>query len=284
MSGPGTGAAAAPLRVDLNADLGESFGTWRMGDDAAVLQGLTSASIACGLHAGDPVIMAETVALARQHGVAVGAHPGYADLQGFGRRPMSLAPAEVRALLLYQMGAISAFCRAAGLDLQHVKPHGALYNQAAVDEGLAGAIAEAVAAFDRSLVLVALANSRLAAAGRAAGLAVAEEAFADRGYLASGDLVPRGRPGALLRDPAEAARRVVRMLADGVVEAVDGAPVRLRPQTICIHGDTPGAAAFVREVRAALERAGVVVVPMRQVVASYRVGPGPGGGVADSKS
>ncbi len=267
MSDPGASAAVARLRVDLNADVGESFGAWRMGDDAALLPGLTSASIACGLHAGDPGVMAETVALARRHGVAVGAHPGYADLQGFGRRPMKLPPAEVRALLLYQIGALSAFCRAAGQDLQHVKAHGALYNQASVDPDLARAVAEAVAAFDRSLVLVALANSRLAAAGRAAGLAVAEEAFADRGYLPSGDLVPRGHPQALLRDPAEAARRVVRMLADGVVEAVDGAPVRIRPQTICVHGDTPGAADFVREVRSALKRAGVAVVPMRQLVA-----------------
>ncbi len=267
MTTPDAGAPPGALRVDLNADLGESYGAWRMGDDAAVLPGLTSASVACGLHAGDPSVMAETVARAREHGVAVGAHPGYADLQGFGRRPMKLPPAEIRALLLYQMGALSAFCRAAGVDLQHVKPHGALYNQAAVDEGLARAVAEAVLAFDRSLVLVALANSRLAAAGRAAGLPVAEEAFADRGYLASGDLVPRGHPQALLRDPAAAASRVVRMLADGVVEAVDGTPVGLRPQTICVHGDTPGAAAFVREVRAALEKAGVAVVPMRQVVA-----------------
>jgi UPF0271 protein len=262
------GSRAKELRVDLNADVGESFGPWRMGDDAGVLSGVTSVSIACGLHAGDPTVMAATADLARKQGVEVGAHPGYADLQGFGRRPMRLPRAEVRALVLYQIGALSAFCRAAGLGLQHVKPHGALYNQAAVDGDLAAAIAEAVHAFDRSLILVALAGSRLAAAGRAAGLAVAEEAFADRGYLASGDLVPRGHPQALLRDPAEAARRAVRMLESGVVEAVDGTPVKLEPQTLCIHGDTPGAAAFVREIRAALEKAGVAVVPMRRIVAA----------------
>ena len=256
---------AKELRIDLNADVGESFGAWRMGDDAGVLAGVTSVSIACGLHAVDPSVMASTAELARKQGVAVGAHPGYADLQGFGRRPMKLPAAEVRALLLYQIGALSGFCRAAGLDLQHVKPHGALYNQAAVDPDLAAAVAEAVRAFDPSLILVALAGSKLAAAGRAAGLAVAEEAFADRGYLASGDLVPRSHPRALLRDPAEAARRAVRMLESGVVEAVDGTPVKLEPQTLCIHGDTPGAAAFVREVRAALGGAGVSVVPMRQI-------------------
>ena len=245
--------------VDLNCDLGESFGAWRMGADAEVLPHVTSASIACGFHAGDPGTMRRTVALALEHGVAIGAHPGLPDLAGFGRRAMEVTPDEAYDMVAYQVGALAAFATAAGARLQHVKPHGALYNMAAARAELADAIARAVRAVDPALVLFGLSGSHLVRAAEAHGLAAAAEVFADRQYLADGALVPRARPDAMVHGEVDATMRAVRMARDGRVHAVDGTDVSVRADTICIHGDGPHAAAFARALRAALQREGVPV-------------------------
>jgi len=215
-------------------------------------------NIAAGLHAGDPSVIERTVRLAARHGVAVGAHPGYPDLAGFGRRAMDLSPAEIEASVLYQVGAVAAFTTAIGVELRHVKPHGALYNRAARDPAAATAIARAVARFSRSLVLVGLAGSALVAAGRAAGLAVAEEAFSDRGYAADGTLLPRDRPGAVLDDPALAAAQALAVVR-GEVPLPGGGVLAIRADTLCVHGDLPGAAARARAIRGALLAAGVEI-------------------------
>lgn len=238
--------------LDLNADLGESFGPWRMGQDEALLELVTSANIACGFHAGDPDIVAATVRLAAARGVAVGAHPGLPDRQGFGRRDMAVTPTEAYNLVLYQIGALHGFVRAAGIRLRHVKPHGALYNRAAADAALAQAVAEAVRAFDPALSLVGPDASALARAGAAAGLRVLREGFADRRYEADGSLTPRGRPDALLRDADEAVAQVVRMAERGEVLARDGTRVPLAVDTVCLHGDGPEAVEFARRLRAEL--------------------------------
>jgi 5-oxoprolinase (ATP-hydrolysing) subunit A len=242
--------------VDLNADLGEGYG-----DDATLVGLVTSANIACGFHAGDPMIMRATVDAATRAGAAVGAHPGYPDRQGFGRRDLAASPAEITADVLYQIGALQAICRAAGTRVRYVKPHGALYNRAAVDVKAARAIAEAVRLADAALVLLGLAGSVMIDAARAAGLAVAQETFADRAYAPSGTLVPRGVPGAVLTDPELVARRAVRMAGDGTVEALGGGTVALRADSLCVHGDTPGALAIVRAVRQALAEAGFTLAP-----------------------
>lgn len=244
------------MRIDLNADVGESLGAWSLGEDEALIPLVTSVNVAAGMHAGDPVGIGRTVALAARYGVGVGAHPGYPDVAGFGRRDMALSPAEIEATVLYQVGAVAAFARAAGVELRHVKAHGALYNRAAHDEAAADAIARAVAAFSRELVLVGLAGSALVAAGRAAGLAVAEEAFADRAYEADGSLRSRRLEGAVLDDPAATAAQAVAIVR-GTVTAVDGTPLTVRADTICVHGDLPGAAARARAVREALLAAGI---------------------------
>ena len=239
--------------------MGESFGAWRMGADADVMPHVTSANIACGFHAGDPAVMRRTVRLAREHGVAVGAHPGFPDLPGFGRRDLQVSPREAEDLVLYQLGALAAMAKAEDVAIAHVKPHGALYNMATRDRALAGAIAKAVAAFDRRLVLFGLAGSVMLAAGREAGLIVAAEGFADRGYEPDGSLAPRSRSGAVLTDPAAVVARAVRMLRDGVVTATDGRDVALEVQTLCVHGDTPGAAALAHDLRSGFEAAGIAV-------------------------
>ncbi len=241
--------------------MGESFGVWRMGADADVMPHITSANIACGFHAGDPAVMRGTVRLAREHGVAVGAHPGFADLAGFGRRDIRTTPQETEDLVLYQLGALAAMAAAEGVPIAHVKPHGALYNMAARDRALADAIARAVAAFDRQLVLFGLAGSVMLAAGRDLGLRVAAEGFADRGYEPDGSLTPRSRPGAVIAEPASVVARAVRMVRDGVVTAADGRDVPLDVRTLCVHGDTPGAAALARALRDGLEAAGIAVRP-----------------------
>jgi UPF0271 protein len=246
--------------MDLNADLGESFGRWTLGDDERLVDHLTSANVACGFHGGDFVVMERTVALCRRAGVAVGAQPGYPDLLGFGRRPMAFEPDEVESMVRYQLGALDAFCRAHEVELHHVKPHGALYNQAAGDPGLAGAIARATARFSRSLPLYGLASSvAMATAAADAGLRFVPEAFADRRYLADGSLQSRSRPGALLTDPREAAAQAVSIATGGAVTAEDGSRVGLRAETICCHGDTPGAVDIAAAVRSALEAAGIEV-------------------------
>jgi UPF0271 protein len=250
------------MTIDVNCDMGESFGPWRMGADELVMPHITSANIACGAHAGDPSVMRRTVRLARGAGVAVGAHPGFADLQGFGRREIQADPAEVEDSLIAQIGALAAIARAEGIALQHVKAHGALYNQAARDARLAGAIARAIKAYEPSLVMFGLPGSSLLEAGRAEGLRVAAEGFADRSYEPDGSLTPRSRPGAIVHDVDAVVARAIRMARDGVVLTADGREIGLRVQTICVHGDTPGAAELVARLSAALRAAGAVVAPV----------------------
>jgi UPF0271 protein len=252
-------------RVDLNCDAGEAFGPWRMGNDDALIPLMTSVNVACGAHAGDPLVMRRTIELAAQADVAVGAHPGYPDLQGFGRRALPLGPHEVEQWLLAQIGALAGVARAVGVRLRHVKPHGALYNAAADDPPLAEVIARAVRAYDPELVLVARAGSAQVAAGRAAGLRVAEEAFADRGYDAWGRLLARGTPGALLADAEEAAERALALVRDGGARLADGAWLPLRADTLCVHSDTPGAVAIAQAVRARLLAAGVQLRPLGEL-------------------
>src|SRR5215510_11441045 len=245
--------------IDLNCDMGESFGAYTIGADDAVMPSITSANVACGFHGGDPSVMRRTVRLARDHGVAVGAHPGFPDLVGFGRREMRISPMEVEDLVLYQIGALAAVARSEGLRLAHVKPHGALYNMAVKDRSLADAIARAVASFDRSLILFGLPNSDLARAGQSAGLQVALEGFADRAYEPDGTLTPRSRAGAVIHDVETVVQRAVRMVTEGVVIASDGSELTMRVDTICTHGDTPGAQSLTRALRKGLERSGVKV-------------------------
>lgn len=242
--------------MDLNADLGEGM------DDAAILPFLTSANVACGLHAGGPLVMDRTVALALERGVRVGAHPSYADRENFGRTAQQLSREEVRALVLYQVAALDGLVRARGGSLSHVKAHGALYNQAAKDAGLAAAVADAVRAFRRDLLVVGLAGSAQIEAARAAGLNAAGEAFADRRYLPDGSLMPRSRPGAVLDDPAEVAEQALTIARDGFAVASDGSRVRIDAQTLCLHGDTPGAVRMAQAVRERLEAAGVEIAPL----------------------
>jgi UPF0271 protein len=245
--------------IDLNCDMGEAFGRYDLGEDVALLDVVTSANIACGLHAGDPVVMRRTVSMAANRGVAVGAHPGYPDLQGFGRRAMSLDPDELEAFVLYQLGALAGFTAAEGTRLVHCKPHGALYNLAAQNAEVAAATARAIAAFDPEMVVVTLPDSTLARAAAGLGLRVAKEGFADRAYLEDGHLVPRGQPGAVVHDPAEATARAVQMITEGTVTAVTGKVISLKIDTLCVHGDTPGAVGIARALREALEAAGVAV-------------------------
>jgi UPF0271 protein len=248
--------------IDINCDMGESFGPWPMGADEQVMPNITSANIACGAHAGDPSVMRRTVRLARAAGVAIGAHPGFADLQGFGRREMQLSPAEVEDSMLAQIGALAAIARSEGMALQHVKAHGALYNMAARRRPLADAIARAIKAFDPSLVMFGLPNSPMIDAAREAGLRVAAEGFADRAYQLDGSLTPRTQPGAVIHDPSLVVERAQRMVRDGIVQTADGQEVALRIDTICVHGDTPGAADLTRRLRAALAGAGAIVQPV----------------------
>jgi UPF0271 protein len=245
--------------IDLNCDMGESFGAYTIGADEAVMTSITSANVACGYHGGDPGVMRRTVRLARDAGVAVGAHPGFPDLVGFGRREMRMAPQDVEDMLLYQIGALAAMAKCEGVRLSHVKPHGALYNMAVTDKVLAAAIARAVAAFDPAVIFFALPDSELARAANGLGLQVALEGFADRAYEPDGSLTPRSRAGAVLHDVDAVVARALRMAIDGVVIAADGSRLEMRVDTICTHGDTPGAQSLTRALRAGLERAGVTV-------------------------
>jgi UPF0271 protein len=247
------------MQVDLNADVGESYAAWTMGDDAAVLPLVTSANVACGGHAGDPTVMDRTVAMCRSLGVAVGAHPGYPDLAGFGRRDLDLPADELRASLLAQLGALGAIARARRVELRHVKPHGALYNRAAIDASLAGTVAGAVRSFSVDVILVGPPGSALLEAADAAGLRVAAEGFADRAYAPDGSLRSRRLPGAVHDDPSVAAAQALSIVRDGRVRTASGELVELRIDTLCIHGDTPNAAATAGAVRAALQEAGIGV-------------------------
>lgn len=252
-------------KVDLNSDLGESFGAWKMGDDAAVLTFVSSANVACGFHAGDPLVMRKTVLEAVKAGVAVGAHPSYPDLKGFGRRNMACSPDELYADTLYQIGALRAFCEAQGVKLQHVKPHGAMYNSAAKKPEEALALAQAVKDAG-GLILMGLAGSEFDKAAEKLGVPYAAEAFADRGYMSDGSLVPRKMEGAFVRDVEVAAKRVIRMVKEGIVEAIDGSIVNLRPQSICLHGDSPSAVEMAKTLRARLIEAGIEIVPLSKIV------------------
>jgi 5-oxoprolinase (ATP-hydrolysing) subunit A len=245
--------------MDLNADLGEGFGAWTVTDDASLLKLVTSANVACGFHAGDPSIMRSVCVDAAARGVAIGAHPGYGDLAGFGRRPIDYDARSLSDAVLYQIAALDGIARTAGTTVSYVKPHGALYHTALDDPVQAGAIVAAIRSYDPRLHLLCIAGTELARCAEAAGLRVAAEAFADRAYLPSGRLVPRGTPGAIVTDPAEVAERAVRMAVDGEVTAVDGTRVALAPESLCVHGDTPGAVALATRVRAALIAAGVAL-------------------------
>jgi len=250
------------MTIDLNCDLGESFGAWQMGNDAAMIDLATSVNVACGFHAGDADTMRKTVQLAKTRGVSIGAHPGYRDLHGFGRRPVAgLSAAEIENLVAYQIGALQAVATLAGHKVTHVKAHGALSNVACEDDMTARAIASAIKAVDRTLKFVVLANTRLVTAGEAAGLPLVHEVFADRAYEDDATLVSRRKPGAVLHDTAQIAERVVRMVQDRAVVSVSGKTIKVQLDTVCIHGDTPGAVEIARAVREALKDSGIEVRP-----------------------
>jgi UPF0271 protein len=252
------------MRVDLNADVGESFGAYSIGHDAALMRVITSASIAAGFHAGDPSVLRTTIRLAKSHGVAIGAHPGFPDLAGFGRREMQVSSSDAEDFVLYQIAAVAGIAAAEGLPLQHVKPHGALFNMAAKDGALAAAIARAIAAFDRRLILFGPPDSELLRAGRTAGLRVAAEGFADRAYQPDGSLVSRIQPGSVIHGIGDVVARAVRIAREQTVVAADGTVVPLRVETICIHGDTEGADGLAIRVRAGLEAANISVRSLAQ--------------------
>ncbi len=250
--------------VDMNVDSGESFGRYKLGLDEEVFKYVTSANIACGFHAGDPNVMRRTVKLAKELGVAVGAHPGFPDLMGFGRRRMEVKANELRNYVLYQVGALHAFVKAEGMELQHVKPHGALYNMAWDRRDYAEAIVAAIKEFDPNLILVAPQNSLMREVGEDEGIKVAYEFFADRNYLSSGRLVPRSHPKALVTDPKEVVKRVIKAVDEGRVVSIDGEVLEVEVHTICVHGDSPGAVELARAVREGLEGVGIKVVPLRE--------------------
>jgi UPF0271 protein len=260
----------AARAININADLGEAFGAYEMGDDAALLSIVASANVACGFHAGDPMVMTRTVRQAVKNGVGIGAHPGFDDLRGFGRRPIPMSEVEVEALVAYQIGALAGIAAANGGRVSHVKPHGALSNMAAVDEGLAAAIARAIRGVDRELIFLAVAGSAMARAGRADGLTVAEEAFADRTYDDDGNLTSRKRPDALIRDPDAAVSHVLRMVEEGALISVTGKRTPARIDSFCVHGDEPSAVAVARAVRAGLEKSGFQVTPLTAMNLSSR--------------
>ncbi len=253
-------------KVDLNSDLGESFGAYTIGLDEAVIAHVSSANVACGYHAGDPLVMEKTVAAAKAAGVAVGAHPGFPDLMGFGRRNMVCTPAEAKAYVKYQIGALKAFTDSQGIKLQHVKPHGALYNMAGKDMALSLAIAEAIAEVDDSVIFLALSGSKMVEAAKQVGIKVANEVFADRAYQADGSLVPRKQPGAVIHDTDEAIARTIRMVKEGYVTAITGEEVPLEAHSICVHGDNPSAVEFVKNIRARLIAEGVTIAPLTEII------------------
>ncbi|MBO5973899.1 MAG: LamB/YcsF family protein [Clostridia bacterium] len=252
-------------KVDLNCDLGESFGNYTCGMDASVIPHISSANVACGFHAGDPLVMQKTVALAAKHGTAVGAHPGFPDLVGFGRRNMAVSPAELKAMVIYQVGALKAFCLSQGVTLQHVKPHGAMYNMAAKDRKLADAICETIAEVDSNLILLGLSGSEMLKAAKAKGLRCASEVFADRAYESDGSLTPRALEDSVITDEEEAIKRVLQMVKSGTVVARNGQVIPIEADSICLHGDGVKAVEFARRIRQALTDSGVEIVPLAQL-------------------
>ena len=251
--------------IDLNSDLGEGYGAWKMGDDAAMLGIVSSANVACGFHAGDPLGILATLREAAARGVAIGAHVSYPDRVGFGRRPMDVASAELSADVIYQIGALQGLCAAAGTRVTYVKPHGALYNTIAGDARQAAAVIDAIKAIDPALILMGLAGAPILAQARAAGLNTVAEAFADRAYTPAGTLVSRREAGAVLHDPDLIAARMLRLATEGVIEAVDGSTLHLQADSICVHGDSPGAVAISARIREVLVAGGVAIRPFAQV-------------------
>jgi UPF0271 protein len=249
-------------RIDINCDLGESYGAYRLGLDEEVMNYISSANIACGWHAGDPMVMEKTVRMAKEKGVAVGAHPGYPDLLGFGRRRMDLTPAELESYLLYQMGALYAFTRAYGLPLQHIKAHGALGNLAFVDLEVSKTIARAAARFDKEIILVAYSGTIMVQAAKEVGVRYVEEAYADRVYNPDGTLQSRKIPGSVIHDPEKAARQALTIVKEGYVIAHDGTKIPLKPASLCVHGDTPTAIEILKKIHAELQAASIAVQPM----------------------
>ncbi len=245
--------------VDLNCDLGESFGAYEIGKDKDIIPLISSANVACGFHAGDPSVMNNTVALCKANEVSVGAHPGFPDLQGFGRRNMNMSPADVKAMMTYQIGALDAFCRSAGVSLRHVKPHGALYNMAAKDKALAKAICESIYEYDKNLILMGLSGSCMLTEAEAMGLPYAAEVFADRAYEDDGSLVARTKPGAMITDENEAVERLVGMIKDKRVKSVNGNWIELCPHSVCVHGDSDKALLFVKKIKEVFEKENIVV-------------------------
>ncbi len=258
--------------IDLNSDLGEGFGPWRMGDDAAILRLVTSANIACGGHAGDPATMVETLTLARERGVVPGAHPGFADREGFGRRLIPLTPREVEQLVATQVGALMGAAALAGTSVRYVKPHGALGNWAADERSVADAVVRATRALSCDLAILAISGTELELAARDAGIPVFSEIFADRGYLATGRLVPRKREGAMIHDADVAALRLVEFLSTGLMPTIDGEPIKLEAHSICVHGDSAGALTMASQVRSAIEAAGFRIEAFSGKAASVRTG------------
>lgn len=253
-------------RIDLNSDLGESFGRYTLGLDDKIIPLITSANVACGYHASDPAVMDKTIRAAKEAGIRVGAHPGFPDLMGFGRRNMTVTPDEARAYTLYQLGALDAFCRAHGMKLQHVKPHGAFYNMAAKDYALSQGICRAVAEFDRDLIVLALSGGELARAARDMGLRTALEVFADRAYEEDGTLVDRKKDGAMITDEDLAIRRVVRMVKEQKVTAITGKDIAIKADSVCVHGDGAKALAFVEKIRAAFTDEGIRICALDEIV------------------
>lgn len=253
-------------KIDLNSDLGESFGNYKIGMDEEILPLITSANVACGFHASDPLVMSKTVALAKRHGVAVGAHPGYPDLVGFGRRNMDIKLEEITAMVMYQIGALKAFCVEKGISLQHVKPHGAMYNMAEKDEDLAEAICKGIKAVDSRLILLGPGSGNMVKKAKEIGLRTAGEVFADRAYMEDGSLVPRSQPGAMIEDEEEAVKRVLKMVQDGMVTAITGKEISVQADSICVHGDGEKALLFIKKIRAALEQANIEIVSMEEMV------------------
>jgi len=247
------------MRIDINSDMGESFGAYSIGHDAGLMKAITSANVAAGFHAGDPTVLRTTIRMAKAHGVAVGVHPGFPDLVGFGRRELNVTPQEAEDMVLYQIAAVAGVAAAEGVALQHVKPHGALFHQAVNDAALSAAIARAVVAFDRGLILFGLPGSEILKQGRVAGLRVASEVFADRAYEPDGSLTSRRKAGSVIHDPEKVVARAVRMVKERSVVAMDGTVVPLEADTICVHGDTPGSDDLAARIRAGLERAGISV-------------------------
>ena len=253
-------------QVDLNSDLGESFGRYTIGSDEKIIPLITSANVACGYHASDPVVMTQTIQRAKEAGIGIGAHPGLPDLMGFGRRSMAISNEEAKAYTLYQISALGGMCKAAGVKLQHVKPHGALYNMAAKDYELSKAICEAIYEYDKDLIVMGLSGSEMIRAAKDCGLKAASEVFADRGYEEDGTLVNRRKEGALIKDEDEAIARVIRMVKEGVVTAVTGKDIPIQADSVCVHGDGEKALLFVEKIRKALAENDIQICPLAEIL------------------